>query len=129
MVTMKPVLTIDNLIEAAKRFCEIESGKNHVDLIGITDGKAVGTYVEHRFERYLQSNYSVEIGNSAKGIDLPGADIQTDIKFLGWAIICWSLFMRSEIKAIPVCCISRIVPLLTKTEQPTLLLQNACVKW
>lgn len=77
---MKPVLTIDKLIEAARCFCEAESRKNHVDLIGITDGKAVGTYVEHKFQRFLQSQYSVEIGSSAKGIDLPSPDIMTDIK-------------------------------------------------
>lgn len=77
---MKPVLTVDELIQAAKLFCEIESKENHVEIIGVTDGKAVGTYVEHRFQNFLQSKYKVEIGNSARGIDLPGADIQTDIK-------------------------------------------------
>lgn len=77
---MKPVLTIDELIESARRFCEIESCENHVELIGVTDGKAVGTYVEHKFQYFLQSQYIVDIGSSAKGIDLPGAEIQTDIK-------------------------------------------------
>lgn len=77
---MKPVLTIDKLIQAAKQFCEIESKENHIDLIGVTDGKAVGTYVEHKFQQYLQLQYRSEVGNSAKGIDLPGTDIETDIK-------------------------------------------------
>lgn len=77
---MKPVLTINELIQAARHFCETESNENHVELIGVTDGKAVGTYVEHRFQHFLQSQYSVDVGNSAKGIDLPGEDIQTDIK-------------------------------------------------
>ena len=77
---MKPELTINELIQAARHFCETESSENHVELIGVTDGKAVGTYVEHRFQRFLQAQYSVDVGNSAKGIDLPGADIQTDIK-------------------------------------------------
>ena len=77
---MNPVLTIDRLIEAAKLFCEIESEENHVELIGTTDGKAVGTYVEHKFQHFLQSQYTVDIRSSAKGIDLPGTDIQTDIK-------------------------------------------------
>ena len=77
---MKPVLTIDALIERARRFCEIESRENHVELIGVTDGKAVGTYVEHKFQYFLQSQFRVEIGSSAKGIDLPGDNIQTDIK-------------------------------------------------
>ena len=77
---MKPVLTIDELIESAKVFCEIESMENHRELIGVTDGKAVGTYVEHRFQQYLQLRYILEIGSSAKGIDLPDEEIQTDIK-------------------------------------------------
>ena len=77
---MKPALTINELIESAKRFCEIESRENHVELIGVTDGKAVGTYVEHKFQNFLQSQYTLEVGSSAKGIDLPGAYIQTDIK-------------------------------------------------
>lgn len=77
---MKPILTINELIESARLFCETGSKENHVELIGITDGKAVGTYVEHKFQQFLQSQYIVEIGNSAKGIDLPGAGIQTDIK-------------------------------------------------
>lgn len=77
---MKPDLHIDELINAAHHFCEMESQKNHVDLLGITDGKAVGTYVEHRFQSFLSSQYRVDIGSSARGIDLPGDDIQTDIK-------------------------------------------------
>ena len=40
----------------------------------------MGTYVEHRLKSFLQSRYLVEAGNSAKGIDLPGAEIETDIK-------------------------------------------------
>lgn len=77
---MKPILTINSLIESACSFCNMESQKNHVELIGVTDGKAVGTYVEHKFQNYLQEYYIVDIGSSAKGIDLPGIGIQTDIK-------------------------------------------------
>ena len=80
MTAMKPALTIVELIKSARRFCKIESHENHIELIGITDGKAVGTYVEHKFQKFLQSQYTVEVGSSAKGIDLPGAEIQTDIK-------------------------------------------------
>lgn len=77
---MKPVLTIRDLILEAEAFCERFSEENHTELIGVTDGKAVGTYVEHRFQTYLDRMYDVEIGSSAKGIDLPGEDILTDIK-------------------------------------------------
>lgn len=77
---MKPVLTIDDLIQEAKVFCEFMSYENHVNLLGVTDGKAVGTYVEHRFQNYLSEQYIVDVGSSAKGIDLPGENICTDIK-------------------------------------------------
>lgn len=77
---MKPVLTIDKLIECARLFCEMESLENHIELLGVTDGKAVGTYVEHKFQSFLHSQYVVDVGSSAKGIDLPGDEIQTDIK-------------------------------------------------
>lgn len=77
---MKPLLTHSILIDEAKNFCEAESKINHKDLIGVTDGKAVGTYVEHKFTTVLASKYSLTVGNSAKGIDLPGDNILTDIK-------------------------------------------------
>jgi len=73
-------LNINTLKIEAKKFCEKESLINHKNLIGITDGKAVGTYVEHRFQNYLKSKYELLIGSSAKGVDLPGVDINTDIK-------------------------------------------------
>ena len=73
-------LDIDDLKRAAKKFCELMCKENHTSLIGVTDGKAVGTYVEHRFKEYLCEHYDLEIGSSAKGIDLPGDGIETDIK-------------------------------------------------
>lgn len=78
---MKPVLSIYCLVKEAEIFCNIMSQENHPELLGVTDGKAVGTYVEHRFQRYLSHNYTVKVGSSAKGIDLPGIHILTDIKF------------------------------------------------
>ena len=43
---MKPLLTIDHLIREAKIFCDFMSQENHPELVGVTDGKAVGTYGE-----------------------------------------------------------------------------------
>lgn len=55
---------------------------DHPELIGITDGKAVGTYIESRFKEHLRErSFFVEDqdeGSAAKGIDLPG--LSTDIK-------------------------------------------------
>ncbi|MEO6038973.1 MAG: hypothetical protein ABIQ93_11210 [Saprospiraceae bacterium] len=49
-------------------------------LYGVTDGKAVGTLIEQIFQKYLSEHYAVQIGNSARGIDLPATEINTDIK-------------------------------------------------
>ena len=52
---MNPDLTIETLKKAAKEFCDIESTYQNKDLYGVTDGKAVGTYIEHKFQKYLSS--------------------------------------------------------------------------
>ena len=76
----KHILTKEDLLQEAISFCDAFSSRNHTSLIGITDGKAVGTYVEHQFKEYLSERYTLSIGNSAKGIDLPDDGIMTDIK-------------------------------------------------
>ena len=76
----KKKLAIEDLISEAKNFCEVAAEKNHTDLIGVTDGKAVGTYIEHEFKNFLKLKYTFSEGNSAKGIDLPDENILTDIK-------------------------------------------------
>ena len=71
-------LTKEILIQEAKEFSETFSMQNHTSLIGVTDGKAVGTYMEHRFQDYLRGKYVMTVGSSALGIDLPS--VNTDIK-------------------------------------------------
>ena len=73
-------LTVELLIEEAHVFCDSMSRKNHVNLIGVTDGKAVGTYIEHEFKNFLKHRYVFSEGNSAKGVDFPDENILTDIK-------------------------------------------------
>ena len=75
---MKPNLTIDKLQEEASRFAETESSYNESTLYGVTDEKAVGTYIEHKFTAYLTGIYEYKQGNSASGIDLPS--LKVDIK-------------------------------------------------
>ncbi len=75
---MKPTLTIEKLIAEAKAFCQTTSVIP--ELFGVTDGKAVGTIIEHKFKQHLLENFDLHVGNSANGIDLPGAEIDTDIK-------------------------------------------------
>lgn len=77
---MKQKLTIDILIKEARAFCEVESKLDNPDLFGITDGKAVGTFIEHKFQDRLSLRYDYLSGSSANGIDMPSEAINTDIK-------------------------------------------------
>jgi hypothetical protein len=42
---MKKTLVISDLIKSAKEFCTCQSHVYRAELFGITDGKAVGTFV------------------------------------------------------------------------------------
>lgn len=75
---MKRKLTIKELCTSARLFCEQESGMMRKELFGVTDGKAIGTFVEHEFQSFLEQRYVLEAGNSANGLDLPS--VNTDIK-------------------------------------------------
>src|SRR2546427_7486826 len=71
-------LTVEFLRKEASAFAKTESKHAEPSLFGVTDGKAVGTYLEHKFQSVLQSKYSYARGSSAKGIDFPELDV--DIK-------------------------------------------------
>lgn len=74
----KKNLDIQNLQKEAKIFSEIESEHDEPSIFGSTDGKAVGTYLEHKFKNFLAEKYAFENGNSASGIDL--SSLEVDIK-------------------------------------------------
>lgn len=73
---MKKNLTQETLVATAKEFCK----QKHVyaELFGITDGKAVGTFVEQKIQQHIASLYDTTPGNAASGLDLPA--VETDIK-------------------------------------------------
>jgi len=76
-------LTIEALCDEARQFAEVESKHAEPSLYGVTDGKAVGTYLEHKFRAFLTAKYTFTAGNSASGIDFPamGVDMKvTSIK-------------------------------------------------
>jgi hypothetical protein len=75
---MKIKLSLNLLIKAAELFAKKESAHFEPSIYGVTDGKAIGTYFEHKFQRYLSSKYSYEQGSSASGIDFP--DLGVDMK-------------------------------------------------
>lgn len=71
---LKPVL------KQARAFAAQFESTPHPKLFGVTDGKAVGTYIELAFKKSLQGIGLIEAteGNAGKGIDLPS--LNTDIK-------------------------------------------------
>jgi len=73
-----PPLTVMLLQKEAAAFAIAESQHAEPSLFGVTDGKAVGTYLEHKFQTELLNRYAYPKGSSAKGIDFPGLDV--DIK-------------------------------------------------
>jgi hypothetical protein len=73
-----PNLTVEALRKEAAKFSTAESLHAEKSLYGVTDGKAVGTYLEHKFKAYLREKYTFESGNSASGIDFP--NLAVDIK-------------------------------------------------
>lgn len=75
---MTKKLTAKILCKEASNFSEKESKHEESSIYGVTDGKAIGTYLEHKFQNYLGRKYKYEKGSSARGIDFPG--IKVDVK-------------------------------------------------
>lgn len=75
---MPKSLTVQLLQKEASSFAKAQSRHAEPSLFGVTDGKAVGTYLEHKFQAHLQSRYTYGRGNSARGIDFP--ELGVDIK-------------------------------------------------
>jgi hypothetical protein len=75
---MLPALTVSSLQSESARFAHHESAHFEKSLFGVTDGKAIGTYLEHKFQSYIEERYVFDRGNSARGIDFPslGVDIK-----------------------------------------------------
>ncbi|QDT12111.1 restriction endonuclease [Planctomycetes bacterium K23_9] len=75
----KPPLTLQSLATEAKRFAQQHAEISEASLYGVTDGKAIGTYIERRLHAFLSQNYNHQPGSSARGRDLP--EVNADIKF------------------------------------------------
>lgn len=77
-MSLLPPITIDALKSEVSSYSAALSIAPIPALYGVTDGKALGTYVEHAFIAHLSLAFEFDRGNSAKGIDIPRLDI--DIK-------------------------------------------------
>lgn len=76
---MKTMLSLERLLEEAGQFAQTES--DHADplLYGVTDGKAIGTYFEHKFHKRLGKKYAYEPGSSARGVDFPNLGVDMKV--------------------------------------------------
>ncbi|WP_413173623.1 restriction endonuclease [Anabaena azotica] len=73
------LLTLESLKTAARSFCLELSTTAINNLYGVTDGKAVGTYVESAFNQYLSTRYDYTLGSAALGIDFPGLEVDLKV--------------------------------------------------
>ncbi|MEM9569376.1 MAG: restriction endonuclease [Bacteroidota bacterium] len=75
----KEILNINKLQRAAKKFAAAESSHYQPKLYGITDGKAIGTYLARNFFAYLRKSYDFEQGNAASGLDFPSLEVDLKV--------------------------------------------------
>ncbi|BAE75395.1 putative type II restriction enzyme [Sodalis glossinidius str. 'morsitans'] len=78
MFAEKIELILEHLWAETANFTAVESMYDEPALFGVTDGKAVSTYFEHKFTFHLMERYRFGAGNSANGIDL--LSLNVDIK-------------------------------------------------
>jgi len=76
---MKTKLKLVALKSEAGAFATLESAHREPALFGVTDGKAVGTYFEHKFREHLRARFDFQEGSSAKGIDFPRLDVDMKV--------------------------------------------------
>ena len=76
---MKPKLRIESLLSEAASFAASESLHYEPTLYGVTDGKAVGTYLEHKLQHLLDGKYTYDMGSSARGVDFPGLNVDMKV--------------------------------------------------
>jgi hypothetical protein len=74
-----PKLTIQSICKEASTFSASQSKTPEKSLFGVTDGKAVGMFLEHKFRDYLKSRYQFDEGSSDSDIAFPGllVDVKT----------------------------------------------------
>ncbi len=71
-------LTINLLKLEVRKYIKAKTKESIKKLYGVSDGKAVGTYIELDLCTYLNKKYSFIKGNAAQGIDFPS--LNTDMK-------------------------------------------------
>lgn len=76
---MQTPLTLDTLADAARAYVARLSVSGIPALYGVTDGKAVGTFVEAGFNIFITETYAHIPGNAARGIDFPALNVDLKV--------------------------------------------------
>ena len=76
---MKRDMTTNDLIVEADRYAAYLGRQDLPGLYGVTDGKAIGTHVEHGFRAWLARDYSYQKGSPASGLDFPGLSVDMKV--------------------------------------------------
>ena len=74
-----PVLDIPKLQSAAGAFAGELHLTSSTELFGVTDGKAVGTFVESALHGYLSARFEYTRGSAARGIDFPEQNVDLKV--------------------------------------------------
>ncbi|GIK64904.1 MAG: hypothetical protein BroJett018_26980 [Chloroflexota bacterium] len=72
-------LTLDLFKLAAIQFAADFATRSIRELFGVTDGKAVGTWLEREFNQFLAIPYQYARGNAASGIDFPALEVDVKV--------------------------------------------------
>lgn len=76
---MQTPLDLDTLKFAAQEYADELNRLAIPSLYGVTDGKAVGTFVEAGFNEFIALTYRHTAGNAAKGIDFPALNVDLKV--------------------------------------------------
>ena len=76
---MKPELSVKILCDETAQFSQMTSNTPEPSLYGVTDGKTIGTHLEHELRAYLSQKYDYEEGSSAQGIDFPSVSVDMKV--------------------------------------------------
>ncbi|MGH8908803.1 MAG: restriction endonuclease [Egibacteraceae bacterium] len=72
-------LDLGSLKATATQYARLLGETPIPELFGVTDGKAVGTYIEAGFNTYIGARFTHDRGNAATGIDFPGLEVDLKV--------------------------------------------------
>ena len=79
MTDRRAPLDLLGLKSASTEFAEALSAQPIPDLFGVTDGKAIGTFVESAFHDFVSARFVYDRGSAARGVDFPNQNVDLKV--------------------------------------------------